>query len=360
VNAAFWNNRSVLMTGHTGFKGSWMSLWLQRLGAHLTGYSLAPPTTPSLFEQAHVAQGMASITGDLRDVATLRLAVSAAQPEVIFHLAAQSLVRASYEDPIETYSTNVVGTAAVLEAARRSPSVRAVVIVTTDKCYDNREILHGYAETDRLGGHDPYSSSKACAELVTDAYRSSFFSPLRYGEHRIAVASARAGNVIGGGDWARDRIIPDTIRAFLDGKAVAIRNPASTRPWQHVLEPLAGYLLLGERLVTRGIEFGEPWNFGPPEQLVQPVSELATKLAAYWGDGASWTSTAQVNAPHEARMLQLDASKARSRLGWKPLLSLETSLEWIVEWHKAVSRGEDARALTEHQIARYASLMEAS
>ena len=350
MNGAFWNGRAVLVTGHTGFKGSWLSLWLQQLGARVAGYALAPPTTPSLFDQARVGDGMASTIADLRDLPALTAAVRAAAPEVVFHLAAQSLVRASYDDPVGTYATNVMGTVHLLEAVRQVPSVKAVVIVTTDKCYENREWDWGYRENDRLGGRDPYSNSKACAELVTDAYRRSFF-----GDHRVAIASARAGNVIGGGDWAKDRIVPDAVRAFLDSKPLAIRNPAATRPWQHVLEPLAGYLQLAERLVADGAAFAEGWNFGPSDELVLPVGELATKLAAAWGGGAAWVGAGEPGAPHEARLLRLDASRARGRLGWRPALSIDATLAWIVEWHQAVGRGDDARAVTLAQLARYAA-----
>jgi CDP-glucose 4,6-dehydratase len=352
----FWNGRPVLVTGHTGFKGGWLSLWLQQLGARVTGYALAPPSAPSLFEQAGVAEGMTSHIADIRDLDALRHAVTASAPEVIFHLAAQPLVRASYEQPVETYATNVMGTVHLLEAARAQPSVRAIVIITTDKVYDNREWTWGYREIDRLGGRDPYSNSKACAELVTDAYRRSFFAPERHAEHGVAIASARAGNVIGGGDWARDRIIPDAMRAFLAGQPVIVRNPASTRPWQHVLEPLAGYLALGERLVD-GPALGEPWNFGPRDDQVVPVGDLMTRLAASWGDGARWHTVAQASAPHEARLLRLDVSKAREQLAWRPVLALATALDWIVEWHRAVGRGGSAREITMQQIARYTSAL---
>lgn len=359
MTTQFWTGRSVLVTGHTGFKGGWLSLWLQQLGARVTGYALAPPTTPSLFEQAGVAAGMTSHLADIRDLDALRRVVAASAPEVIFHLAAQPLVRASYDQPVETYATNVMGTVHLLEAARAQPSVRAIVIITTDKVYDNREWTWGYREIDRLGGRDPYSNSKACAELVTDAYRRSFFAPERHGtgpgDHRVAIATARAGNVIGGGDWARDRIIPDAMRAFLAGQPVVVRNPASTRPWQHVLEPLAGYLALGERLAGEGPALGEAWNFGPPDDQVVPVGDLMTRLAAAWGEGAGWHTVAQASAPHEARLLRLDVAKARAELGWRPVLSLATALDWIVEWHQAVGRGGDARAITAQQIARYTS-----
>ncbi len=345
----FWNGKRVLVTGHTGFKGAWLSLWLQQMGAKVTGYALTPPTDPSLFEQARVADGMTSVIADVRDLARLTEVVKQAQPDAIFHLAAQSLVRASYDDPVGTYGTNVMGTVHVLEAARAVKSVKAIVIVTTDKCYENREWIWGYREVDALGGRDPYSNSKACAELVTQAYRMSFDG--------AAIASARAGNVIGGGDWARDRIVPDAMRAFLGKQPLVIRNPASTRPWQHVLEPLSGYLRLAERLVTHRDEFAQAWNFGPPDDLVLPVRDLADKLVAAWGEGAAWQTPGAPSGPHEATLLKLDASKAREKLGWKPLLTIDQSLAWIVEWHQHVGRGGDARAITSEQLARYAQLV---
>lgn len=348
MKAEFWRGRSVFVTGHTGFKGSWLSLWLQHVGARVTGYSLDAPTTPSLFEQARVAEGMTSLRADVTDLPRLAKEMQQAAPEIVLHLAAQSLVRASYDDAPGTYATNVMGTVNMLEAVRSVPSVRAVVIVTTDKCYENREWMWGYREIDRLGGRDPYSNSKACAELVTDSYRQSFFT-----KANVAVASARAGNVIGGGDWAKDRIIPDAMRAFIAGTPLDVRNPASTRPWQHVLEPLNGYLMLAERLVTDGVAFAEPWNFGPPQELVLPVRDLVTRASETWSDGAAWRSTAIANAPHEATLLQLDSVKARTRLGWEPKLSIAETVTSIVEWHKHVARGGDARAITEQQIVRF-------
>jgi len=348
VTPSFWRGRRVLLTGHTGFKGSWLSLWLQQLGAKVTGYALDPPTTPSLFAQARVGEGMASEHGDLVDFDRLQALVRAAAPEVVFHLAAQPIVRASYDDPRGTYATNVMGTVNVLEAIRLVGGVKAAVIVTTDKVYENREWVWAYRETDRLGGTDPYASSKAAAELATAAYRCSFFAG-----GVPALASARAGNVIGGGDWAQDRIVPDTMRAFLEGQEVLVRNPASVRPWQYVLDALAGYLCLAERLAS-GAAAGEAWNFGPPEELVQPVSALVTRLASLWGAGAGWTSRAAANdVKKESRLLQVDSSKARALLGWRPVLGLDDALAWIVEWHRAVGGGADARALSDEQIVRY-------
>ncbi len=351
----FWAGKRVLVTGHTGFKGSWLSLWLQRLGAEVAGYSLEPPTEPSLFEVANVADGMCSVIGDIRDYSALRDVVSAHRPEIVFHLAAQALVRHSYRDPIETYGSNVMGTVNLLEAIRRVGGVKAVVNVTSDKCYQNREWVWGYREIERLGGHDPYSNSKACAELVTSAFRDSYFSPDRFGDHGVALASARAGNVIGGGDWAEDRLIPDVMRAILAGEPVRIRNPDAIRPWQHVLEPLAGYLTLAERLYENGPAFAEAWNFGPDESSARPVSWIVEKLVQLWGEEARWELDSGAH-PHEAHYLKLDCSKAREHLGIVPRLDLATALEWIVEWNRAWLRGEDMRGMTEQQIMGYAEL----
>lgn len=356
MTAAFWRGRKVFLTGHTGFKGSWLALWLQRLGADLTGYALPPPTEPSLFEEAGVARGMRSLTGDIRDGAALAEALRAAAPEVVIHMAAQPLVRASYEDPVETYSTNVMGTVHLLEAVRRTPSVRAVVNVTTDKCYDNREWLWGYRENEPLGGHDPYSSSKACAELVTAAWRSSFFAA---GATGVALASARAGNVIGGGDWAKDRLVPDILAAFDAGRPAVLRNPQAVRPWQHVLEPLRGYLQLAERLCTEGAGFAEAWNFGPEAQDARPVAWVADRLAALWGGGAAWQAESGAH-PHEARLLSLDIAKAATRLPWRPALPLAEGLELVVAWARARQAGADVRTLTLEQIAGYESRVAAA
>lgn len=350
----FWKGRKVFLTGHTGFKGSWLSLWLQHLGAELTGYALPAPTDPSLFEAAGVQRGMRSIIGDIRDLAGLSEAMRAAAPEVVIHMAAQPLVRASYEDPVETYSTNVMGTVHMLEAVRRTPSVRAVVNVTTDKCYDNREWVWGYRENEPMGGYDPYSSSKGCAELVTSAYRNSFFPAARHAQHGVALASARAGNVIGGGDWAKDRLIPDILAAFGRREAVVIRNPDATRPWQHVLEPLRGYLQLAERLCSGGPAFAEAWNFGPHPEDARPVSWIADRLASMWGDGARWQTVAGEH-PHEANYLRLDISKAGARLGWHPSLRLHEALALIIEWARAWQGRADVRALTLQQISSYQS-----
>jgi CDP-glucose 4,6-dehydratase len=352
IDQEFWKDKRVFLTGHTGFKGSWLCLWLQQLGADVTGYSLAPPTNPSLFDVANVAQGMKTIIGDIRDGVMLSNAMSNAAPEIVIHMAAQPLVRQSYIDPVETYSTNVMGTVHLLEAVRGSPSVRAVVIVTTDKCYENKEWVWGYRESDPMGGYDPYSSSKGCAELVTSAFRASFFNPFDYSEHKVGLATARAGNVIGGGDWASDRLIPDMIAAFKKGENVHIRNPGSTRPWQHVLEPLRGYLVLAENLVRAGAEFSEGWNFGPNSSDAKPVKSIVKKMIQYWGDGAAWDLDNSENS-HEAGYLKLDISKADCRLNWRPLLNLDQALKLTVDWSKNCKNGVDPREETLKQISDY-------
>lgn len=347
VSPAFWRRKRVFLTGHTGFKGSWLSLWLERLGAELTGYALRAPTRPSLFEQARVARGMHSVTADVRDPSRLRAALRKARPQVIFHLAAQSLVRESYADPIGTYATNVLGTANLLEAARGIDSVRAIVVVTSDKCYDNREQHAAYTEEDALGGRDPYSSSKACAELVTAAYRQSF-----YADSRAAVASVRAGNVLGGGDWSKDRIVPDALRAFVAGDTLRVRNPAAVRPWQHVLDPLHGYLMLAERLYRDGAAFAGAWNFGPASAGHKPVRWLVDQLVRRWGAAAAWRPD-RGPRPHEALLLKLDCAKATKKLRWRARLDLHHTLDWVVDWHRRCEQGEDARRLSAEQIARF-------
>lgn len=352
MNPVFWKGKRVFMTGHTGFKGSWMSLWLQSLGAELTGYALKPPTNPSLFEEARVADGMHSIDGDVRDLLHLKQAMQDTKPEIVIHMAAQSLVRFSYQNPVETYATNVMGTVHMLEAVRATPSVRAAVNITTDKCYENHEWVWGYRENDPMGGYDPYSNSKGCAELVSAAYRSSFFNSGDYQKHRVALATVRAGNVIGGGDWARDRLIPDIVAAFEQGKPVHIRNPHSIRPWQHVLEPLRGYLMLAEKLVEDGPAYAEAWNFGPNDEDAKPVGWIVEQMAAHWGDGAHWEVDAGEH-PHEAGFLKLDISKARSRLQWSPILRLEEALSLIVDWAQQRKTGTDVRGLTQNQIKSY-------
>jgi CDP-glucose 4,6-dehydratase len=344
LSSSFWSNKRVLVTGHTGFKGGWLSIWLQRLGADVAGFALLPATDPNLFTLADVADGMRSVTGDVRDLNAISALVNEFRPEIIIHMAAQALVRPSYADPVETYSTNVLGTVNVLEAARHCDAVRAVVNVTTDKCYENLEREAGYREDEPLGGHDPYSSSKGCAELVTASYRRSF---------SLAVASARAGNVIGGGDWAEDRLLPDMMRSFISDDVVSIRNPASTRPWQHVLEPLHGYMLLAERLYENAPEFAQAWNFGPDDSDARPVEWLADRVVALWGDSASWSNTADSTQPHEAGFLRLNCDKAKTRLGWKPRMNLDQALSWTVDWYRAYQGGEDVRAVSEQQITHY-------
>lgn len=352
VNPAFWRGRRVFLTGHTGFKGGWLSLWLQQLGAQVTGYALPAPTQPSLFEVARVANGMVSIIGDIRDGEKLAAAVREAAPDIVIHMAAQPLVRRSYFNPVETYSTNVMGTVHLLEAVRQTASVSAVINVTSDKCYENKEWVWAYRENEPMGGYDPYSSSKGCAELVTSAYRNSFFNPEKSTRGEVALASARAGNVIGGGDWAADRLVPDILMAYTQRKPVVIRSPRATRPWQHVLEPLRGYLTLAEHLYRDGVAFSEGFNFGPREEDVQSVEWIVSKLADQWGDGASWRIDPGAH-PHEAMSLKLDISKAAQRLGWQPALNLERALELTVEWVRGLQSGDNLRSLTLDQINDY-------
>jgi CDP-glucose 4,6-dehydratase len=359
VTPGFWRGRKVFLTGHTGFKGSWLSLWLQQMGADVTGYALNPPTEPSLFEQTQVAAGMVSVIADIRDGARLRQAMLDAQPEVVIHMAAQPLVRQSYIDPVETYSTNVMGTVHLLETVRACDSVRAVVNVTTDKCYENPELDHPFREGEPMGGHDPYSNSKGCSELVTSAYRSSFFSTgtqrRANGTARVALASARAGNVIGGGDWAKDRLLPDILRAFSQSQPVVIRNPAATRPWQHVLEPLRGYLTLAEKLHGQGEVFAEAFNFGPHLDDAKPVQWIVERMTQTWGDGARWQLDGGQH-PHEAHFLRLDIRKAAERLDWTPALRLDQALDLTVQWARRCMSGENAAHVTGEQIRQYQQL----
>ncbi|MBB3912419.1 CDP-glucose 4,6-dehydratase [Sphingomonas desiccabilis] len=346
-----WAGRRVLVTGHTGFKGSWLSLWLSAMGAEVTGLALPAPTSPSLFEAAHLARGVRHIEGDIRDLETVRAAVGQARPDMIFHLAAQPLVRLSYQEPVETYATNVMGTIHVLEAARAVGGVRGIVCVTSDKCYANREWEWPYRESDPMGGHDPYSSSKGCAELVAAAWRSSFFE-----QSGPLLATVRAGNVIGGGDWAQDRLVPDLVRAFEAGVAPLIRAPDAVRPWQHVLEALGGYLMIGERLLDGERRFADAWNFGPGDEDAQPVRWIVDRMRAVWRDDAAAPSFDTGPRPHEAGLLRLDSSRARTALGWRPALTLADAIDWIVDWHKSVGAGADARAVTLGQIAHYEAL----
>lgn len=343
LSADFWRGRRVLLTGHTGFKGGWLALWLQRVGAQVVGFSSGVPSEPSLFQVADIGAGMESVEGDVRDLAAVDRTFEEHRPEIVIHMAAQALVRHSFVSPVETYAINVMGTVHVLDAAHRTDGVRAVVNVTSDKCYENREWVWGYREHEAMGGHDPYSSSKGCAELVTSAYRRSFGGP--------AVASARAGNVIGGGDWGHDRLIPDIMRAALAGEEVDIRHPQSIRPWQHVLNPLSGYLLLAQALWDAP-EHADGWNFGPADEDARPVSWIADRLAELWPGQVRWKVDPGPH-PHEAQYLKLDSSKARMRLGWTPRWQLADALAAIVEWYRALAGGVDMRAVTLAQIEAF-------
>lgn len=351
MNPAWWRGRRIFITGHTGFKGSWLCLLLNRLGAKITGYSLPAPTEPNLFALAKLGEIIETSECDVRDLPRLIDAVRRSEAEIVIHMAAQSLVRESYRDPVGTYSANFMGTVNLLEAVRRAgEAVRAVVVVTSDKCYENHESAGGYPETARLGGRDPYSNSKACAELATNAYRQSFFDG-----STTAIATARAGNVIGGGDWATDRLIPDLIMAFAKGQRAVIRHPDSIRPWQFVLDPLCGYLSLLERLREEGREFAEPWNFGPTDEDAQPVRWVADKLAAQWGAGAGWDPSPGRH-PHETKLLKLDPAKAISRLNWKPRTNLATALKWTADWYAAWHRGADMRDISLNQVDAFLEL----
>ena len=341
VTPGFWNGKRVFVTGHTGFKGSWLCLWLEHLGAKVVGYALDPPTSVNLFDAARVNSGMISLRGDVCDAELLERAMREHQPEIVVHLAAQSLVHRSYEAPLETYETNVLGTVAILDALRRTQVVRAAVIVTSDKCYDLRSEKERYTEADALGGYDPYSTSKAAAEFVTAGYRTSFWMD----RNAVAVATARSGNVIGGGDWSADRLLPDLISAFSEGRPALVRAPEAIRPWQHVLDPLRGYLMLAERLYAEpGRGFDSAWNFGPPAANERTVREIADTAARIWGSNASWEPDTATH-PHEARVLRLDSAKAAAKLDWRGRIPLDAALERTLSWHKQFSDGADARAL---------------
>ena len=352
MNKMFWEGKKVFVTGHTGFKGSWLCLWLSTLGANITGYSLQPPTQPNLFELCKVDDLVTSIIGDVRDNAALTKTMLQVQPEIVIHMAAQPLVRDSYKFPVDTYAINVMGTVHLLEAVRLCKSVKAVVNVTTDKCYENKEWVWGYRENDPMGGYDPYSNSKGCSELITNAYRNSFFNPHDYAKHGVALASARAGNVIGGGDWASDRLIPDCIKALLNNEKIKIRNPNAIRPWQHVLEPLSGYLLLAQKLYDEGVSFAEGWNFGPNENEAKSVEWIVQKMCRQWDEGAAYEFD-KCEHPHEANYLKLDCSKAKMRLNWYPKWDLEYTLEIIISWVRAYNEKSDMRNICLQQINDY-------
>lgn len=345
---SFWSGKKVLVTGHTGFKGTWLSLWLYKQGAKVLGYSLPPPSSPSLFESCELENKITSRLGDVRDLLALQETVNTFQPEVIFHLAAQSLVRKSYHDPIETYSTNVMGTVHLLEAVRKSLSTRVVLNITSDKCYENKEWDWGYREVDMLGGHDPYSNSKACAELVTDAYVKSFFKVAE--SKPVAVSTVRAGNIIGGGDWAEDRLVPDCIRAIDKNQTIVLRNPNSVRPWQHVLEPLAGYLGLAEKMWHEPQKFSGAWNFGPNEDSFVSVRELVMKVTEAWGSGRFEVVPSPL---HEAKLLKLDCTKVKTQLSWKPRWDLNKTVLSLVDWYKKYYKNENMFNLTMRQIEDY-------
>ena len=349
VNQDFWRGKRVFLTGHNGFKGSWISLWLQSMGAELHGLALQPPTAPALFDEARIASGMQSTIGDIRDYPTVLAAMQACKPDIIIHMAAQPLVRYSYQEPVETFATNVMGTVHVLEAARQVGTAKAVINVTTDKCYENKEWVWGYREDEPMGGHDPYSNSKGCSELVTSAYRQSFFE-----QSGIALASARAGNVIGGGDWAADRLVPDILRAFENSQPVIIRNPHAIRPWQHVLEPLAGYLILAEQLYAKGQHFAGGWNFGPHDEDARPVQWIVERMVNAWGNEASWQLD-NGDHPHEANYLKLDISKAKAKINWQPRWRLGIALDKIIDWHHSWLGKTDIQNTCLQQISDYQS-----
>tara|TARA_B100000674_G_scaffold446847_1_gene414046 strand:+ start:1818 stop:2918 length:1101 start_codon:yes stop_codon:yes gene_type:complete len=353
IRTEFWRGKKVLLTGHTGFKGSWLGLWLSELGAIVTGVGLEPASEPNLFSQLQLANRLQRHhIADIRDVKTLAAIAEDSKPELVLHLAAQPLVRRSYEDPLGTWTTNVIGSLNLLEALKPLENPCAVVMVTTDKVYANREWIYGYREPDRLGGHDPYSASKAGAEIAIASWRSSFCGELSHQTPHLRIATARAGNVIGGGDWAIDRLIPDVLRSLQDKEQVLVRNPHAIRPWQHVLEPLCGYLQLAECLYTQGNTHAEEWNFGPNEEDARPVEWVVEHLCSYWGADASWTMQTG-DHPHEATFLKLDSSKARQRLNWKPRWSIETALKHITEWHQAWMNGQDVQKLCLKQIKEY-------
>lgn len=355
MNKAFWKGKKVLITGHTGFKGTWISLWLNKLGAKVYGYALDPMTNPSMFNILDMPSIIDHQIGDVCDLEKFKSRINDIKPDIIIHMAAQPLVRYSYEYPVETYKTNVMGTVNLLEAVRNSPSVKAVVNVTTDKCYENKEWVWGYREDEPMGGFDPYSNSKGCSELLTSAFRNSYFNPVEVEKHGKAIATARAGNVIGGGDWALDRLIPDIIESFSERKLVNIRNPKAIRPWQHVLEPLSGYLMLAENLWNNPTDFASAWNFGPNDDDVKSVEYIVDYLAQSWGDNCQWKIDG-FKHPHEAGLLKLDISKAKTYLNWRPNWYLEKTIDSIVEWHKSYLNKEDMITVTLKQIEEFENI----
>jgi CDP-glucose 4,6-dehydratase len=353
VNRSFWKGKSVFLTGHTGFKGGWLSLWLSSMGAKVTGYGLDPNTTPNFFDVVKIENEIGqSYIADIRDLEKIKNVMIEARPEIVIHMAAQPLVRYSYVNPVETYATNVMGTVHVLEGIRALDCVRAAVIVSTDKCYENKEWVWGYRENEPMGGYDPYSNSKGCAELVTSAYRQSYFAPERYTQHKVAIASVRAGNVIGGGDWSEDRLIPDAIRAFDAHEVLVIRNPLATRPWQHVLEPLSGYLVLAQALHEQGAKFNGGWNFGPRDEDARSVQDVIECLINHWGEPADWKQD-ESEQPHEAQSLKLDISKARQFLRWSPKWGLDQAIHYTSQWHSQYQQSADMRKVSLNQIQSY-------
>jgi CDP-glucose 4,6-dehydratase len=355
INSNFWKNKKVLLTGHTGFKGSWLSIWLKKLEVELIGFSKDIPTKPSLFELAKVSEDMVSIMGDIRNFSIIQKIIQEHQPDIIIHMAAQSLVRKSYEDPLETFSTNIMGTVNVLESIKISEKTRVMINVTSDKCYKNSGTKEKFSESSPMGGYDPYSNSKACSELVTSSYRDSFFNPKEYQKHGMSVATCRAGNVIGGGDWSKDRLIPDIMRGIINNEIIKIRNPNAIRPWQHVLDPLNGYLTLAEKMWSAGNEFSEAWNFGPTEEGEKSVKWITEKLTKQWLNHIKWDIDNDIN-PHEENSLRLNCMKANSRLSWRSKLNLEQGLDWVLEWYKQYKENNDMKKITEQQIEEFQKL----
>ena len=355
INSNFWKNKKVLLTGHTGFKGSWLSIWLKKLGVELIGFSKDIPTKPSLFELAKVSENMISTMGDIRNLSVIQKVIQEHQPDIIIHMAAQPLVRKSYENPLETFSTNIMGTANVLESIKMTEKTRVIINVTSDKCYKNNGANEKFSEDSPMGGYDPYSSSKACSELVTSSYRDSFFNPKEYEKHGVSLATCRAGNVIGGGDWSKDRLIPDIMRGVINNEIIKIRNPNAIRPWQHVLDPLNGYLTLAEKMWSAGNEFSEAWNFGPTEEGEKSVKWITEKLTKQWLNHIKWDIDNDIN-PHEENSLRLNCMKANSRLSWRSKLNLEQGLDWVLEWYKQYKENNDMKKITEQQIEEFQKL----